>query len=231
MNNVIGSAAGLALGAYQLGNKEGIPKTYNFLKNGQYGRAVLSGLGDVFNATMTGIGAKGVYGDLSNGYTKFMEGQIPQWLRNTSLWHNLTAQHRLNRAQNTAKDLGKQFNKNSRSEYDAANKIYASPVFQYRINEPIKLKPHSIPIEKMKPEAVKKAWNGIVTKGNNILNLGSDAVFIENINGKPTAVTSKGGYSPIQIIGGNPRVTTGEYNIPDFETGNIVKGNLQINGG
>lgn len=231
MNNIIGHAAGLALGAYQLGNKEGIPKTYNFLKNGQYGRAALSGLGDVFNAAMAGIGVKGVYGDLSNGYTKFMEGQIPQWLRNTSLWHNLTAQHRLNRAENTAKDLRKQFNINSQSEYDAAKKIYESPVFQYRVNEPIKLKPHSIPIEKMKPEAVKKAWNGIVTKGNNRSDLGSDAVFIKNINDKPTAVTSKGGYSPIQIIGGNPRVTTGEYNIPDFETGNTVKGNLQINGG
>ena len=231
MNNVIGRTAGLALGAYQLGNKEGIPKTYNFLKNGQYERAALSGLGDVFNAAMAGIGAKGVYGDLSNGYTKFMEGQIPQWLRNTSLWHNLTAQHRVNRAYNTSKDLYKQFKINSQSEYDAAKKIYESPVFQYRVNEPIKLKPHSIPIEKMKPEAVKKAWDGIVTKGNNRSDLGSDAVFIKNINDKPTAVTSKGGYNPTQIIDGNPRVTTGEYNIPDFETGNTVKGNLQINGG
>ena len=231
MNNVIGHAAGLALGAYQLGNKEGIPKTYNFLKNRQYGRAALSGLGDVFNAAMAGIGTKGVYGDLSNGYTKFMEGQIPQWLRNTSLWHNLTAQHRVKRAYNTVSDLMDQFSKNSRSEYDAANKIQTSPIFQYRINEPIKLKPHSIPIEKMKPEAVKKAWNGIVTKGDNRSDLGSDAVFIENINGKPTAVTSIKGYSPTQIIDGNPIVTTGEYNIPDFETGNTVKGNLQINGG
>ena len=58
MNNVIGRTAGLALGAYQLGNKEGIPKTYNFLKNRQYERAALSGLGDIFNAAMTGIGAK-----------------------------------------------------------------------------------------------------------------------------------------------------------------------------
>lgn len=231
MNNIIGHAAGLALGAYQLGNKEGIPKTYNFLKNGQYGRAALSGLGDVFNAAMAGIGAKGVHGDLSNGYTKFMEGQIPQWLRNTSLWHNLTAQHRVDRAYKTAKDLRNQFEINSNSEYNAAKKIYKSPVFQYGVNEPIikKLKPHSIPIEKMKPEAVKKAWNGIVTKGNNRSDLGSDAVFIENINGKPTAVTSIKEYSPTQIINGNPRVTTGEYNIPDFETGNTVKGNLQIN--
>ena len=68
-----------------------------------------------------------------------MEGQIPQWLRNTSLWHNLTAQHRLNRAENTAKDLSKQFKINSQSERDAAKKIYESPVFQYRVNEPIKL--------------------------------------------------------------------------------------------
>lgn len=231
MNNIIGHAAGLALGTYQLGNKEGIPKTYNFLKNGQYGRAALSGLGDIFNAAMAGIGTKEVYGDLSNSYTKFMEGQIPQWLRNTSLWHNLTAQHRLNRAENTAKDLKKQFKINSQSERIAAKKIYESPVFQYRVSEPIKLKSHSIPIEKMKPEAVKKVWDGIVTKGNNRSDLGSDAVFIKNINDKPTAVTSKGGYSPTQIIDGNPRVTTGEYNIPDFETGNIVKGNLQINGG
>ena len=231
MNNVIGRTAGLALGAYQLGNKEGMPKTYNFLKNRQYERAALSGLGDIFNAAIAGIGAKGVYGDLSNGYTKFMEGQIPQWLRNTSLWHNLTAQHRVNRAYNTAKNLSKQFKINSQSERNAAIKIYKSPVFQYRVSEPIKLKPHSIPIEKMKPEAVKKAWDGIVTKGNNRSDLGSDAVFIKNINDKPTAVTSKGGYNPTQIIDGNPRVTTGEYNIPDFETGNTVKGNLQINMG
>ena len=81
----------------------------------------------------------------------------------------------------------------------------------------------------MKPEAVKKAWDGIVTKGNNRSDLGSDAVFIKNINGKPTAVTSKGEYSLTQTINGNPIVTTGEYNIPDFETGNTVKGNLQIN--
>lgn len=65
MNNVIGRTAGLAVGAYQLGNKEGIPKTYNFLKNGQYERAALSSLGDVFNAAMAEIGAKGIYDDLS----------------------------------------------------------------------------------------------------------------------------------------------------------------------
>ena len=190
MDNIIGRTAGLTLGAYQLGNKEGIPKTYNFLKNRQYERAALSGLGDVLNAAIAGIGAKGVYGDLSNGYTKFMEGQIPQWLRNTSLWHNLTAQHRVNRAYNTTKDLYKQFKINAQSERDAAIKIYKSPVFQYRVNGPIKIKSHSIPIEKMKPEAAKQAWDGIVTKGNNRSGLGSDAVLIRNIHDKQTAVAT-----------------------------------------
>lgn len=226
MNNIIGRMAGLTLGAYQLGNKEGIPKTYNYLKNKQYGRAALSGLGDVFNATMAGIGAKGLYGDLSNSYTKFMEGEVPQWLRNTSLWHNVTAEHRVNRAYKTVKDLRNQFTKNAKSEYDIADKIQKSPVFQHKVPESVTVSPHSIPVEKMKPETVKKAWAGIVNK-----NWSPYEVSIENINGKPTAVTSINGYSPTQVINGSPRVTTGEYNIPDFETGNIVKGNLQINGG
>lgn len=230
MDNVIGHTANIGLGIDQLANKNGVQKTYNLAKQGNLFGTLQSGLGDVLNTAMTLYGAKNLYGDLKNGYTKFMEGEVPQWLRNTSLWHNVTAEHRAERAYKTANDLRTQFAKNSQSEQDAANEVYTSPIFQRQVSGSVTFSPHPIPIEKMKPEAVKKAWDGIVNKSTNP-NWSLDDVSIETINGKPTAVTSINGYSPTQIIDGSPRVTTGEYNIPDFETGNIVKGNLQINGG
>ena len=49
------------LGAYGLGNNEGLAKTYDLAKKGEYGRAALSGLGDAFNTAMMIEGGSGVF--------------------------------------------------------------------------------------------------------------------------------------------------------------------------
>ena len=54
---LIGTAARTAGGLYGLANEEGVRKTYNLARQGNYGRAALSAAGDLFNAGMayTGI--------------------------------------------------------------------------------------------------------------------------------------------------------------------------------
>ena len=47
-----------AQGIYGLANKDGVRKTVNLIKSGDYGRAALSGAGDVLNASMILPGAK-----------------------------------------------------------------------------------------------------------------------------------------------------------------------------
>ena len=45
-------------GIYGLANENGVRKTVNLIKSGDYGRAALSGAGDVLNASMILPGAK-----------------------------------------------------------------------------------------------------------------------------------------------------------------------------
>lgn len=64
MDNVLGHSANLALGIDQLVNENGIRKAYNHLENGEYGKAALSGAGDILNGLMAGYGAKGISNDI-----------------------------------------------------------------------------------------------------------------------------------------------------------------------
>lgn len=52
----LGTAARSAIGTYNLLNSEGIAKTVNLAKQGRYGRAALSGLGDAFNLALSAEG-------------------------------------------------------------------------------------------------------------------------------------------------------------------------------
>ena len=52
----LGTAARSVIGTYNLLNSEGIAKTIDLAKQGRYGRAALSGLGDTFNLAMSSEG-------------------------------------------------------------------------------------------------------------------------------------------------------------------------------
>lgn len=52
------------LGAYNLGNENGLAKTKNLIEEGRYGRAALSAFGDILNATMMAEGGAGVASQL-----------------------------------------------------------------------------------------------------------------------------------------------------------------------
>ena len=66
------------LGAYGLGNEEGLSKTYNFIQNGEYGSAALSATGDVLNALMTIEGGAGAANQLKTALNpKYADLNIP----------------------------------------------------------------------------------------------------------------------------------------------------------
>ena len=48
-------------GGIQLLNENGVPKTWEEIKRGNYGRAALSGAGDLFNLTLAGVGGNQIY--------------------------------------------------------------------------------------------------------------------------------------------------------------------------
>lgn len=85
-SGTLGNLARFGYGAYSLANENGLPKTVNYLQNGEYGNAALSGVGDAFNALMTAYGFRGAKGDFHNfmndtGY--YQLGKVPA-LRNWS---------------------------------------------------------------------------------------------------------------------------------------------------
>ena len=57
------------LGAYNLANENGIAKTWDLFNKGEYGRASLSGLGDLFNAAMAAEGGSGIAKQLQRKLT------------------------------------------------------------------------------------------------------------------------------------------------------------------
>lgn len=54
------------LGTYNLANENGLAKTIDYTKNGEYGKAALSAIGDVLNAAMMVEGGAGAAGQLRN---------------------------------------------------------------------------------------------------------------------------------------------------------------------
>ena len=82
------SARGLfaGQGIYGLTNKDGIRKTVNLIKSGNYGRAALSGAGDALNATMIFPGAKFLGSAAKYGLKSTVTGDIlKQNVRNATL--------------------------------------------------------------------------------------------------------------------------------------------------
>lgn len=56
----VGNLVRFGDGIYSLANDNGIPKTINYIQNGEYGNAALSGVGDVINGALTFVGGKGL---------------------------------------------------------------------------------------------------------------------------------------------------------------------------
>lgn len=59
--NIWNKVAQGVYGGIHLLNENGIPKTWEEIKKGNYGRAALSGAGDLFNLTLAGVGGNQVY--------------------------------------------------------------------------------------------------------------------------------------------------------------------------
>lgn len=57
-NGVGGALSRLLVGTHNLVGSNGVSKTYNLFKNGQYGQGIKSGIGDVLNGTMALDGGK-----------------------------------------------------------------------------------------------------------------------------------------------------------------------------
>ena len=73
-------------GIYGLANKDGVRKTVNLIKSGNYGRAALSGAGDALNATMVFPGAKFLGSAAKYGLKSTVTGDIlKQNIRNATL--------------------------------------------------------------------------------------------------------------------------------------------------
>ena len=73
-------------GIYGLANKDGVRKTVNLIKSGNYGRAVLSGAGDALNATMVLPGANFLGSAAKYGLKSTVAGDmLGQNVRNAAL--------------------------------------------------------------------------------------------------------------------------------------------------
>ena len=73
-------------GIYGLANKDGVRKTANLIKSGDYGRAALSGAGDALNAAIILPGAKFLGNTAKYGLKSTIAGDmLKQNIRNTAL--------------------------------------------------------------------------------------------------------------------------------------------------
>ena len=75
-NGVGGALSRLLVGTHNLAGSNGVSKTYNLFKNGQYGQGIKSGIGDVLNGTMALDGGKyaenGVINGIASGTKKLL---------------------------------------------------------------------------------------------------------------------------------------------------------------
>ena len=72
-----------AYGAMNLADENGVRKTYNLLSNGQYGKAALSGVGDLFNAAMVGEGGRPILNNIAEGANNIERRGIETFMRTT----------------------------------------------------------------------------------------------------------------------------------------------------
>ena len=85
MSGPLGIAARTGIGTYNLANKDGVRKTWNLASQGQYGRAALSGLGDLLNAGMAAEGISHIPNFLENAATRYGQGVVQDWGRARTL--------------------------------------------------------------------------------------------------------------------------------------------------
>ena len=85
MSGPLGIAARTGIGTYNLANKDGVRKTWNLASQGQYGRAALSGLGDLLNAGMAAEGISHIPSFLENAATRYGQGAVQNWGRARTL--------------------------------------------------------------------------------------------------------------------------------------------------
>ena len=75
-NGVGGALSRLLVGTHNLVGSNGVSKTYNLFKNGQYGQGIKSGIGDVLDGTMALEGGKyaenGVINGIASGTKKLL---------------------------------------------------------------------------------------------------------------------------------------------------------------
>ena len=75
-NGVGGALSRLLVGTHNLVGRNGVSKTYNLFKNGQYGQGIKSGIGDVLDGTMALEGGKyaenGVINGIASGTKKLL---------------------------------------------------------------------------------------------------------------------------------------------------------------
>lgn len=188
------------------------------------------GLNDIFHGNANAATALEILPLMKVGpamklaYNAYMEGNIPQWLRNTAFWHDTTALHRANRAADTSQGLEDYWKGLFRQERKLAQNNPKALDNSVTISERTS-RSNPIQIEKMKPEEVRKTWDRLHPQGKYSWQKKENPVTIEDINGRPTAVVHLGGYDPKGVV------TTGDFAIPDFQTGTLVTGRLDIQGG
>ena len=85
MSGPLGIAARMGIGTYNLANKDGVRKTWNLASQGQYGRAALSGLGDLLNAGMAAEGISHIPNFLENAAIRYGQGAVQDWGRARTL--------------------------------------------------------------------------------------------------------------------------------------------------
>ena len=82
MDNIAGHAADFVQGTTQVLGENGIKKTINHLKNGEYTKAAFSGLGDLVNAGMTGYGTAKLLDDMNSEPVRKVVNNIASKLSN-----------------------------------------------------------------------------------------------------------------------------------------------------
>ena len=79
MSGPVGITARAGIGTYNLANENGVRKTWDLLQQGRYGRAALSGAGDILNGLLTVEGYSKVPQLLENVAARYGTGAARRW--------------------------------------------------------------------------------------------------------------------------------------------------------
>ena len=131
MNGPLGTVARMGIGTYNLANEDGVRKTWNLASQRQYGRASLSGLGDLLNAGMAAEGISHIPNFLENAATRYGQGVVQDWGRARTLSRAINQGVRETPIQSTFEPI----------QYDIRDNITlyrANPVGRQRPTDPSK---------------------------------------------------------------------------------------------